>query len=79
MKDKEYVASYLLRMDEIVYNIIGLGEKVKEMMIVEKVLRSLPFIFDSKVSSIDEMKDPDSLTMDELHGILMAHEMRTEK
>jgi hypothetical protein len=49
------------------------------MMIVQKVLRSLPLIFDAKVSSIEEMKDLDSLTMDELHGILMTYEMRTEK
>jgi hypothetical protein len=57
--------------DEIVNTIRGLGEKVEELMIVQKVLRSLPLIFDAKVSSIEEMKDLDSLTMDELHGILM--------
>jgi hypothetical protein len=65
--------------DEIVNTIRGLGEKVEESMIVQKVLRSLPLRFDAKVSSIEEMKDLDSLTMDELHGILIAYEMRTEK
>jgi hypothetical protein len=79
MKDEENVAAYLLCVDEIVNTIRGLGEKVEEPMIVQKVLRSLPLRFDAKVSTIEEMKDLDSLTMDELHGILTAYEMRTKK
>jgi hypothetical protein len=79
MKDEENVAAYFLRVDEIVNTIRGLGEKVEEPMIVQKVLRSLPLIFDAKVSSIEEMKDLEKLMMDELHGILTAYEMRTEK
>jgi uncharacterized lipoprotein YehR (DUF1307 family) len=49
MKDEENVASYLLHVDEIVNTIRGLGETVEESMIVQKVLRSLPLIFDAKV------------------------------
>ena len=79
MQEKENVATYLLYVDEIVNTIIGLGEKVEELMIVKKVLRSLPLIFDAKFSAIEEMKDLDSLTMDELHGILTAYEMKTKK
>jgi hypothetical protein len=79
MKDEENVAAYFLRVDEIVNTIRGLGEKVEEPMIVQKVLRSLPLRFDSKVSVIEEMKDLEKLTMDELHGILIAYEMRIEK
>jgi hypothetical protein len=48
-------------------------------MIVQTVLRSLLIIFDVKVSTINEIKDIDKLTMDELHGILTTYEMRTEK
>ena len=66
-------------MDEIFHTIKGLGEKGEESMIIQKVLRSLPLRFDAKVSSIEEMKDLDSLTMDELHGILVAYEMRIDK
>jgi hypothetical protein len=43
------------------------------------MLRSLPSRFNPKISSIEEMKDLDNLTMDELHGILTAYEMRIEK
>ena len=66
-------------MDGIFNTIRGLGEKVEELIIVQKVLRSLPLIFNLKVSAIEEMKDLDRLTMDELHGILTAYEMRVEK
>ena len=52
MKDKENVASYLLRVDEIVNTIRGIGENIEESMIVQKVLRSLPLRFDAKVSAI---------------------------
>ncbi|MCY6525029.1 hypothetical protein, partial [Actinobacillus pleuropneumoniae] len=51
-------------------------EKVEESTIVQKVLRSLPDRFDSKISAIEEAKDLDSLKMDELHGIFTACEMR---
>jgi hypothetical protein len=43
------------------------------------VLRSLPLRFDAKVFVIEEMKDLDKLIINELHGILMAYEMRIEK
>lgn len=79
MKDKQNVAAYLLRVDEIVNTIRGLGEKNEESMIVQKVLRSLPLRVDAKVFAIEEMKDLDNLTMDELHGILTVYEMRIEK
>jgi hypothetical protein len=65
--------------DEIVNTIKGLGEKVEELIIVQKVLRSLPLRFDVKVYSIEEMKDLDLLAMDELYGILKTYEMRIEK
>jgi hypothetical protein len=65
--------------DEIFNTIIGLGETITELMIVQKVLRLLPLIFFAKIFSIEEIKDLDKLTMDELHGILIAYEMRTKK
>jgi hypothetical protein len=76
MKDEDNVPAYLLCIDEIANTIKGLGEKVEELMIIQNMLRSLPLIFDAKVSTIEEMKDIDSLTMGELHGILIAYEMR---
>jgi hypothetical protein len=55
-----------------------LGEEIKESVIVQKVLRSLPMIFDPKISSLEERSDLNSISMDELHGIFTAYEMRIE-
>lgn len=76
MEDEEDIATYLLRVAEVVNSLKGLDKKVEESTIVQKVLRSLPGRFDSKISTIEEAKDPDTLKMDEVHGILTAYEMR---
>ena len=61
-------------------NIIkGLGEKVDEQVIVQKILRSLPMRFDYKIFSIEERSDLNTMTMDELHGTLIAYKMRIEQ
>jgi hypothetical protein len=75
--EKEDIATYLLRVDEVVNAIRGLGEELDESLVVQKVLRSLLLKYDAKVSAIEETKDLTKMTMDELHGTLMAYEMRT--
>jgi hypothetical protein len=78
MKEDENISSYVLRVVETVNAIRGLGEEVDESIIVQKVLRSLPMIFDPKISTLEERADLDSISMDELHGIFTAYEMRIE-
>jgi hypothetical protein len=56
-----------------------LGEEIKESVIVQKVLRSLPMRFDPKISTLEERVHMDSIIMDKLHGIFTAYEMRTEQ
>jgi len=70
MEDEEDIVAYLLRVTEVVNSLKGLDKKFEESTIVQKVLRSLPNKFDSKISAIEEAKDLDTLKMDELHGIL---------
>jgi hypothetical protein len=79
MKEDEIIVAYFLRVDETVNAIIGLGEEIEESMIVQKVLRSLPMRFNLKISSLEERSDLNSISMDELHGIFTAYEMRTEQ
>jgi hypothetical protein len=79
MNEDENIASYFLRVDEVVNNIKGLGDEVNEQVIVKKVLRSLPMRFDSNISTLEEREDLATLTMDELHGTLTTYEMRTEQ
>jgi hypothetical protein len=79
MKEDEDITTYFLRVDEIVNAIIGLGEEIEESVIVQKILRSLPMRFNPKISTLEERLDLDSISMDELHGIFTAYEMRTEQ
>ena len=79
MKEEENIVAYFLRVDETVNIIRGLGEKIEESIIVQKILRSLPMRFDSKISAIEERSNLDIMTVDELHGTLTTYEMRTEQ
>jgi len=56
----------------------GLGEKIKNSIIVQKILRSLAMRFDPKILSLEERQNLAMLSMDELHGILTTYEMRTK-
>jgi hypothetical protein len=79
MKEDENIAAYFLRVVETVNAILGLGEEIKEYVIVQKVLRYLPMRFDRKISTIEEREDLNSISMDELHGIFTTYEMRIEQ
>jgi hypothetical protein len=52
MKEDEDIVAYFLRVDEIVNYIKVFGEEIKESIIVQKVLRSLPLRFDRKILSL---------------------------
>ena len=52
MNDDETLSKFLLRIEEIVNSMKGLGEKFDEAILVQKILRSLPMIFNPKVSAI---------------------------
>ena len=54
----------------------NLGEEIKEVTLVEKVLRSLFAKFESKVFAIEEKQDLQNITMTQCHRILTAFEMR---
>ena len=77
MKEEENIAEYLIRVDEIVNTIRGLGEELDDKIVVQKVLISLPMRYDPKVSTLEDRDNIDKLTMDELHGIITTYEMRT--
>jgi hypothetical protein len=77
MNEKEDIATYLLRVDEVVNDIIGLGEEIDESLVVQKVLISLLLKYDAKVSAIEETREFTKMTKDELHGSLIAYKIRT--
>jgi hypothetical protein len=54
MNEKEDIVTYILRVDEVVNDIRGLGEELDESLVVQKVLRSLLLKYDVKVFVIEE-------------------------
>ena len=79
MNNDETVGDYLERVNNVVLSIRGLDEKMDNSVVVKKVLRTLTTKYESKVSAIEEAKDLNALTWDELHGSLTAYEMRADK
>ncbi|XP_057815814.1 uncharacterized protein LOC131029369 [Cryptomeria japonica] len=75
MTEDEKIAYFFLRISQIVNSIRGLHETHGEKAIVKKALRSLMPKYDSKVSALEE-RDLNKLTIDEMHGVLTAYEMR---
>jgi hypothetical protein len=78
MKEDDNIASYFLRVDKTINEILRLGEEIKESVIVQKVLRYLPMRFYPKISILEERVDLNSISMDELHGMFNSYEMRNE-
>ena len=76
MKDEENISEYFDRVDNIVNAIKGLGVDVVENEIVEKILRTLPMLYNPKVSTLEDRENLKNLTMDGLYGILMAYELK---
>jgi hypothetical protein len=79
MKEDETIGKYFLRIEEMVNAMKALGETIGEPSLVQKILRSLPDRFNSKVSAIEELNDIKTLQFDQLLGTLTAYEMRIIK
>ncbi|XP_019435896.1 PREDICTED: uncharacterized protein LOC109342354 [Lupinus angustifolius] len=54
----------------------GYGEAVTDLMIIEKVMRSMPKKFDYNVVVIEESKDASMMKIEEIQSSIEAHEMR---
>jgi hypothetical protein len=79
MNEDEIVSKYFFRVEELVNSMKGLGEKIEESILVQKILRSLFDKFNPKVSAIEELNDLKTLSIDQLLGTLTAYEMRINK
>jgi hypothetical protein len=71
MKDEENILDYFERVDNIVNAIIGLGVEVSYNELFEKILRTLPILYNPKVSTLEYRDNIGKLTMDEFYGILI--------
>ncbi|XP_050914572.1 uncharacterized protein LOC127129430 [Lathyrus oleraceus] len=79
MEEKETVNDYVTRVTRLVNQMKSCGEAVSEQNIVSKVLRSLTPRFDNIVVAIEESKDLNTMTKDELQSSLEAHEQMMDE
>ncbi|XP_070662476.1 uncharacterized protein [Malus domestica] len=74
MKTGETVNNYFGRTLIIANKIRVHGERMEDVVIIEKILRSMTSKFDYVVCSIEESNDLDTLSIDELQSSLLVHE-----
>ena len=77
MSNTENFQCYMDRVFKVVNAIRSLGEDLPEVVVVKKILRSLPPMYNPKVSVLED-KDLSDVTLDELQSMMVAYEMRME-
>ncbi|XP_073225667.1 uncharacterized protein [Cicer arietinum] len=79
MEEDEAVADYFNRVQVVVNQMRTNGESLTEVVIVERILRTLTQRYDHIVVAIEESKDLDKMKMEDLQGSLEAHEVRVRE
>ena len=79
MKEDCNIVAYFQYVDEITNTLEGLGEPVDEKTIIRKILRTLPGRINPKVLVLEYSENMDKLSKEELHGVLIAYEMRLDE
>lgn len=76
MKAGESISDYFSRVMSVANRMRIHGEQMQDVTVVEKILCSLTDKFNYIVSSIEESKDIDELSVDELQSSLLVHEQK---
>ena len=64
MNEYKDITAYILRVDQIVKTIRGLGEEVEEAIVVRKIQRTLPKRFNPNISTLEERIYLNTMTVD---------------
>ncbi|GAU37106.1 hypothetical protein TSUD_278930 [Trifolium subterraneum] len=76
MGEGETIDEYFARTMSIANKVTSFGERMTQVTIVEKILRSLPAKFNFVVCSIEQSNDVTTLSIDELQSSLIVQEQR---
>nr|XP_034893821.1 uncharacterized protein LOC118033088 [Populus alba] len=79
MKNAESVNDYFGRTLTIANKMCIHGEQMDDVVIIEKILRSMTSKYDYVVCSIEESNDLDTMSIDELQSNLLVHEQRISR
>ena len=79
MKDSETVDTLYTRVVGLINQLKSHGEDIEDQMVVEKILRSLPPIFENLAVTLEEHTDVSIFTIDELQASLINHEHRLNR
>lgn len=70
MREDEDVQYYVSQVVALVNKIKGLGFEIEDKEVVSKVMRSLTMKYEHVITSIEEARDMDKLSLNELSGSL---------
>eukprot|EP00257_Ricinus_communis_P022345 XP_015582044.1 uncharacterized protein LOC107262202 [Ricinus communis] len=79
MKDDESVTSFFVKTMVMANKMCFHSEKMEDVVIVKKILRSMASKFNYVICSITDSKDADTLSLDELQSSLLIHEQNMNR
>ena len=66
MENQENISNYFIKIPILTNQIKTNGDKIEDLIIIEKILKTLPPRFDYIVVALEELKDLSGMTIDEL-------------
>ena len=75
MEEDEFFDEFYAKLKDIVNSTFNFGETIPKPKVVKKVLKSLPERFHAKITTIEELKDIDSIPLTGLVGNLQTYEL----
>ncbi|WVZ08779.1 hypothetical protein V8G54_022125 [Vigna mungo] len=76
MEDGDKVSEFFIRVLIVANQMKTCGEKISDVMIMEKIMRLMPAAFDHIVVAIEESRDMEKLKIEELQSAFETYEMR---